>query len=188
MDLKEENGQPNFTGDLVSAVVDDAPRPFDVICDGLTAMGGLAIDDFLNTNSSSSAVFDVNFYLQLPEILSSFEKDKEKSVSDEAKTGGSMTTDGKPSRNAVALLRQTCESVLGSFEALSYDYLESNPKSGFFFAMILFLPSCLMNTIIHQIGSVSLLSPVLMVAPGHTSLRQVPCVEQKRKPVLRRSP
>lgn len=112
------------------------PRPFDIICNDLMALGALSIDDFLNNApTSSSAVsavnFDINFHLQIPELAPvSPEKDKDKDkASGKGPDDAEDAKNEKVLRNAVALLRQTCQSVFGSSEALNYEYLEGDPKS-----------------------------------------------------------
>ena len=46
------------------AHLNDLPRPFDVICEDLAALGALSLQDFLSGTTSTAADFDVSFHLQ----------------------------------------------------------------------------------------------------------------------------
>jgi len=117
--------------------LEDMPRPFDVINGDLAALGALSVDDFLNDNFNAnpnfaSANFDANFYVQVPEALtgSSSLSDKEKENRNSKWKRDSVDKVGVvTARNAVSILRQTCQGVFGTSEPLKYDYLEDNSQS-----------------------------------------------------------
>ncbi|KAF8906987.1 hypothetical protein CPB84DRAFT_337114 [Gymnopilus junonius] len=125
---KEDNSdlKPFITGqtDVDWAPLQDnnLPRPFDLICSNLTGLGALSIDDFLN-NAPAAVNLDINFHLQLPEQLPMFSSPEKPLSSSGPKADDAEDT---KKRNAVALLRQTCQSVFGSSEVLNYEYLEED--------------------------------------------------------------
>lgn len=139
MEISEENGKPEPISDVDLVLNEDLRRPFDVISDELTAMGALSVEGFLN--SVTSAVFDVNFHLQLPDLPSP-EKDKDRTAkTDDPEESKSPTAaNGRSTRNPVTLLRHACENALGSSEALKYEYVETDPQSAH-----LCFPHCFAN-------------------------------------------
>jgi hypothetical protein len=129
------NPKTNSSADADWLHLDELPRPFDIVCDDLTGLGALSIEDFLS--NTSSAGFDVSFHLQLPEILAA---EKEKEHEREKENAGKPVDDAgeeippapkvlKP----VALLRQTGQAVFGSSDRLNYEFLEEDGKSMSFF-------------------------------------------------------
>ncbi|KIM44278.1 hypothetical protein M413DRAFT_443298, partial [Hebeloma cylindrosporum] len=124
------NLRSNSAADADWLHIDELPRPFDTVCDDLTALGALSIEDFLS--NTSSAGFDVAFHLQLPEILAA---EKEKELEREKENEGKPTDDAveeKPPApkilKPVALLRQTGQAIFGSADRLNYEFLEEDGK------------------------------------------------------------
>ena len=129
------NPKANSSADADWLHLDELPRPFDIVCDDLTGLGALSIEDFLS--NTSSAGFDVSFHLQLPEILAA---EKEKEHEKEKENAGKPVDDAgeeiPPAPKAlkpVALLRQTGQAVFGSSDHLNYEFLEEDSKSMSFF-------------------------------------------------------
>jgi len=111
--------------------LDELPRPFDTVCDDLTSLGALSIEDFLS--NSSSAGFDVSFHLQLPEILAvekekEYEREKE-TAAKPADDAGEEIPPAPKVLKPVALLRQTSQAIFGSSDRLNYEFLEEDGKS-----------------------------------------------------------
>jgi len=129
------NPKVNSSADADWLHLDELPRPFDIVCDDLTGLGALSIEDFLS--NTSSAGFDVSFHLQLPEILAA-EKEKEHEREKEnagkpADDAGEETPPAPKALKPVALLRQTGQAVFGSSDRLNYEFLEEDGKSMSFF-------------------------------------------------------
>jgi hypothetical protein len=126
------NLKANSTADAEWLHLDELPRPFDTVCDELTNLGALSIEDFLS--KTSSVGFDVSFHLQLPELIAA-EKEKEnagKPVDDVGQEAPSAPKVLKP----VALLRQTGQTIFGSLDCLKYDFLEDSDGKSMFFLYI----------------------------------------------------
>jgi hypothetical protein len=125
----------NDTDSLALPIEQDLPRPFDNVSNDLAALGALSIDDFLSNVSSSSAVFDVSFYVQLPETSTAYEKgDNEREA--EGDRGVALDDDGQPRaedqramRNMVAKLHEASNKVFGSSDCMKFEYMEEDPKS-----------------------------------------------------------
>jgi hypothetical protein len=119
---------------LAIPIEQDLPRPFDNVSHDLAALGALSIDDFLSNVTSSSAVFDVSFYVQLPETSTVQEKgDIER---DEGDRGVAPDDDGQTKgeeqralRNMVAKLHEASNKVFGSSDCMKFEYMEEDPKS-----------------------------------------------------------
>uniref|UniRef100_A0A8H7XQW5 Uncharacterized protein n=1 Tax=Psilocybe cubensis TaxID=181762 RepID=A0A8H7XQW5_PSICU len=128
METAGENGklEPITDADLV--LNEDLRRPFDVINDELAAMGGLSVEAFLN--NVTSAVFDVNFHLQLPDLPSPEKESQKASKTDDPEESKSPTAaNGRSNRNPITLLRHACENTFGSSEAVKYEYVETDPQN-----------------------------------------------------------
>ena len=129
------NPKANSSADADWLHLDELPRPFDIVCDDLTGLGALSIEDFLS--DTPSAGFDLSFHLQLPDILAA---EKEKEHEREKENAGKPTDDAGEETPAapkvlkpVALLRQTSQAVFGSSDRLNYEFLEEDGKSMSFF-------------------------------------------------------
>jgi hypothetical protein len=124
-------------------IVQDLPRPFDTVSNDLAALGALSIDDFLSNVTSSTTVFDVSFYVQLPEAPVSSDKDKDYEKDGEA-VDGAVASDrnGQPKadeqramRNMIAVLHEASHRVFGSSDCLKFEYMEEDAKSSYFFIL-----------------------------------------------------
>lgn len=124
-------------------IVQDLPRPFNTVSDDLAALGALSLEDFLSNLSSSATIFDVNFYVQLPEATVSSGKDKENL--DHEKDGeaadGAVASDRNEEtkadeqrmmRNMIAMLHEAGHRVFGSSDCLKFEYMEEDAKSSCF--------------------------------------------------------
>jgi hypothetical protein len=118
---------------LALPIEQDLPRPFDNVSNDLAALGALSIDDFLSNVASSSAVFDVSFYVQLPETSIVQEKgDIEREEGDRVAQdddGQSKAEEQKALRNMVARLHEASNKVFGSSDCMKFEYMEEDPKS-----------------------------------------------------------
>jgi hypothetical protein len=82
------------------AHLNDLPRPFDVICEDLAALGALSLQDFLSGTTSTAADFDVSFHLQ--SIVSSSPEKGTSSTAEaveESKGAGDVAPAGGHSNN-----------------------------------------------------------------------------------------
>jgi len=107
--------------------LDDLPRPFDSVSSDLTSLGALSVEDFLSNATSSTAVFDVAFYVQLPEATTPG-KDKHEEVVDENEEL-KVNDQQRALRAFVATLHETCHKVFGSSDCLKFEYMEEDPNS-----------------------------------------------------------
>ena len=111
------------------AHLNDLPRPFDVICEDLSALGALSLQDFLSDATSSTVDFDVSFHLQ---SIASFLPEKSTSSTTEAVAEPQKPNDAGPVkhyRQAVSLLNQTSQRIFGSTDPIRFEFLEEDPKS-----------------------------------------------------------
>jgi hypothetical protein len=162
------NPRANSSADADWLHLDELPRPFDTVCDDLTGLGALSIEDFLS--NTSSVGFDVSFHLQLPEILAA---EKEKEIEREKENAGKPIDDaGEETPRApkvlkpVALLRQTSQAIFGSSDRLNYEFLEEDGKSMFF--SLSWCPRHLHRTTYFQ-SNVSSPLRMQMAQRGHTN-------------------
>ncbi|KAF8966150.1 hypothetical protein BDZ97DRAFT_1809769 [Flammula alnicola] len=131
VDDGSNNSKPVVESEWVQ--LEELPRPFDTVSADLAALGALSIEDFLSNAASTSAVYDISFYLQLPEPPppekeKETEKEKDSKPTDVAEDPKASA--GKPIRGPVALLRQTSQSMFGSGDCLKWEYLEEgDPKN-----------------------------------------------------------
>ena len=111
------------------AHLNDLPRPFDVICEDLAALGALSLQDFLSDATSSAVDFDVSFHLQ---SIASILPEKSTSSTTEAATESQKSNDATPAKHyrlAVSLLNQTSQRIFGSTDPIKFEFLEEDPKS-----------------------------------------------------------
>ncbi|PPR02679.1 hypothetical protein CVT24_002101 [Panaeolus cyanescens] len=135
MNVAEPSNEPNGGPDLADWLhrVNDSPRPFDTICQDLSALGALSVDDFLSSTSNSTGALDVSFYTQLPDPqpsipLSVENENKEgKPVPPEAGEEGKDSS-GTGSRIDLFKLHTACQQTFGSINALNFECIEENPK------------------------------------------------------------
>ena len=109
--------------------LNDLPRPFDVICEDLAALGALSLQDFLSDATSSSIDFDVSFHLQ---SIASVLPEKSTSSTTEAAAEPQKSNDAAPAkhyRSGVSLLNQTSQRIFGSTDPIKFEFLEEDPKS-----------------------------------------------------------
>ncbi|KAF9524226.1 hypothetical protein CPB83DRAFT_621767 [Crepidotus variabilis] len=112
-------------------IEEDLPRPFDSISSDLVELGALSIDDFLSNVTNSNAVFDVNFYVQLPEQPQS---PKDGEGGDVKADGGgddneqAKTEEQKAMKGMVSMLHEASHRVFGSSDCLKFEYMEEDPK------------------------------------------------------------
>ena len=123
------------------AHMNDLPRPFDVICEDLAALGALSLQDFLADATPIAADFDVSFHLQ--SIVSS-SPDKGTAESAEASQGATDAAPAKHYRPAIPLLNQISQRIFGSTDPIKFEFLEEDPKSMFIhsFAIYYYLTLC----------------------------------------------
>jgi len=113
------------------AHLNDLPRPFDVVCEDLAALGALSLQDFLSGSTSNATDFDVSFHLQ--SIVSSLpEKGTSTSEAAEESQRAGDVAPTKFCRPAVPLLNQTSQRIFGSTDAIKFEFLEEDPKSHIF--------------------------------------------------------
>lgn len=125
----------NDNDPLALPIEQDLPRPFDNVSNALAALGALSIDDFLSNVTSSTTVFDVNFYVQLPETSISQEKgdnDREGEGDRGDEDGQTRAEEQRTMRNMVAKLHEASNKVFGSSDCLKFEYMEEDSKSGAF--------------------------------------------------------
>jgi hypothetical protein len=111
------------------AHLNDLPRPFDVICDDLAALGALSLQDFLSDATSTTVDFDVSFHLQ---SIASGLPEKKTSSTTEASAESQRSNDAAPAKHyrlAVSLLNQTSQRIFGSTDPIKFEFLEEDPKS-----------------------------------------------------------
>ena len=111
------------------AHLNDLPRPFDVICEDLVALGALSLQDFLSDATSTTVDFDVSFHLQ---SFTSGLPEKMMSSTTEAAAESQKSNDAAPAkhyRQAISLLNQTSQRIFGSTEPIKFEFLEEDPKS-----------------------------------------------------------
>jgi len=146
----------NDTDTLALPIEQDLPRPFDNVSNDLAGLGALSIDDFLSNVTTSSAVFDVSFYVQLPETSIVQEKgDIERDEGDRGDDDGQTRAEEQRAlRNMVAMLHEASNKVFGSSDCMRFEYMEEDPKSEC-------IPFCIFIRVIllptGQINNVSLL-------------------------------
>ncbi|KAF9039264.1 hypothetical protein BJ165DRAFT_1596745 [Panaeolus papilionaceus] len=135
MNVAEPSNEPNGGPDLADWLhrVNDSPRPFDTICQDLNALGALSVDDFLSSTATSTGAFDISFYTQLPDPQQSLptidNEDKEgKTVFPEVLGEEGKDTSGTGSRVDLFKLHSACQQTFGSTNALSFEYVEEDPK------------------------------------------------------------
>jgi hypothetical protein len=110
------------------AHLNDLPRPFDVICEDLAALGSLSLQDFLSDATSSTIDFDISFHLQ---SIASVLPEKSTPSTTEAAAEPQKCNDAAPKhyRLAVSLLNQTSQRIFGSTDPIKFEFLEEDPKS-----------------------------------------------------------
>jgi hypothetical protein len=111
------------------AHLNDLPRPFDVICEDIAALGALSLQDFLSDATSSTVDFDVSFHLQ---SITSGLPEKKTSSTTEAAAESQRSNDAAPAKHyrlAVSLLNQTSQRIFGSTDPIKFEFLEEDPKS-----------------------------------------------------------
>ena len=123
------------------AHLNDLPRPFDVICEDLAALGALSLQDFLSDATSTTVDFDVSFHLQ---SITSGLQEKKTSSTAEAAAESQRPNDAAPAKHyrlAISLLNQTSQRIFGSTDPIKFEFLEEDPKSVFnlFIRVIYFL-------------------------------------------------
>lgn len=111
---------------LALPIEQDLPRPFDTVSNDLAGLGVLSIDDFLSNVTSSSAVFDVSFYVGLPETSAAQDNDREIEGDEE---GQGKAEEQRTMRNMVARLHEASNKVFGSSDCMKFEYMEEDPKS-----------------------------------------------------------
>ena len=110
------------------AHLNDLPRPFDVICEDLAALGALSLQDFLSDATSSTVDFDVSFHLQsIASVLPEKSTSTTEAVTELQKPND--TAPAKHYRQAVSLLNQTSQRIFGSTDPIKFEFLEEDPKS-----------------------------------------------------------
>jgi hypothetical protein len=114
---------------LALPIEQNLPGPFDNVSKALAALGALSIDDFLSNVTPSSAVFDVSFYVQLPETAI---QDTEADGVAHDEDGQTKTDDQRVIRNMVAKLHEASNKVFGSSDCMKFEYMEEDPKSEWF--------------------------------------------------------
>lgn len=166
------------------AHLNDLPRPFDVICEDLAALGALSLQDFLSDATSTTVGFDVSFHLQ--SIVSSL-PEKRTSSTTEAAAESQRPNDAAPAKHyrlAVSLLNQTSQRIFGSTDPIKFEFLEEDPKSMYnLFLRVIYFPRRIL-----QISNAFCPSPALTVPLGLTSRVLVSRVEVMQKPKPPRSP
>lgn len=109
----------------------DLPRPFDCVSSDLAALGALSIEDFLSNVSSSTAIFDVNFYVQLPETSMLTEKLEEGEIDGAtvALDGQTKADEQRAMRSMIEMLHEASNKIFGSSDCLKFEYMEADTTS-----------------------------------------------------------
>lgn len=118
---------PMTSSDSDWAHLNDLPRPFDVICEDLAALGALSLQDFLSGTTSTTASFDISFHLQ--SIASSSPEKGSSSKGVVESQGVGNVAPAKYYRPAVPLLNQASQRIFGSTDPIQFEFLEEDPKS-----------------------------------------------------------
>ena len=117
----------------------DLPRPFDCVSSDLAALGALSIEDFLSNVTSSTAIFDVNFYVQLPEASVLTEKlDMENGEIDGATValdGQTKADEQRTMRGMIEMLHEASNKIFGSSDCLKFEYMEEDTTSASLFCL-----------------------------------------------------
>ncbi|KAF8804025.1 hypothetical protein BYT27DRAFT_6705741 [Phlegmacium glaucopus] len=107
--------------------LNDLPRPFDVICDDLAALGALSLQDFLSGSTSTAIDFDVSFH---PQSISSLpEKGTSAGEATEESQRAGNVAPTKYHRPSIPLLNQTSQRIFGSTDPIKFEFLEEDPKN-----------------------------------------------------------
>jgi hypothetical protein len=96
--------------------------------------------------TSSTTVFDVSFYVQLPEAPVSSDKDKDYEKDGEAvdgavasdRNGQAKADEQRAMRNMIAVLHEASHRVFGSSDCLKFEYMEEDAKSSYLFIFELY--------------------------------------------------
>ena len=120
---------PMASSDSDWAHLNDLPRPFDVICEDLAALGALSLQDFLSGTTSTTASFDISFHLQSIASSSSEKGASSTSQGVVESQGAGNVAPAKYYRPAVPLLNQASQRIFGSTDPIKFEFLEEDPKS-----------------------------------------------------------